>query len=63
MLVLSRKENETIHIGDDIVITLVKIDRNRVRIGITAPVEVKVIRSELAEENSGNTDAHRGMNP
>jgi carbon storage regulator len=50
MLVLSRKENETIHIGDDIVITLVKIDRNRVRIGITAPVEVKVLRSELAEE-------------
>jgi carbon storage regulator len=50
MLVLSRKENETIHIGDDIVITLVKIDRNRVRIGITAPVEVKVIRSELAED-------------
>jgi carbon storage regulator CsrA len=53
MLVLSRKENETIQIGDDITITLVKIDRNRVRIGITAPVDVKVLRSELAEEKHG----------
>jgi carbon storage regulator len=49
MLVLSRKENETIKVGEEITITLVKIDRNRVRIGITAPVEVKVLRSELAE--------------
>ena len=48
MLVLSRKLNEKILIGDDIVITVVKIDRNHVRIGIEAPGDVKVFREEIA---------------
>lgn len=48
-LVLSRKAGETIHIGDDIVID-VKPDPDRpkfIRVGITAPRDVKILRSEL----------------
>lgn len=47
MLVLSRKLNEKIVIDGGIVITVVKIDRNQVRIGIEAPGNVAVFREEI----------------
>lgn len=47
MLVLSRKLNEKIVINGNIVVTIVKIDRNQVRIGIEAPGEVPVYREEI----------------
>ncbi|MDB5351873.1 MAG: carbon storage regulator CsrA [Planctomycetota bacterium] len=47
MLVLSRKLGEKIVIGDNIVVTIVKIDRNQIRIGIEAPGEVPVYREEI----------------
>jgi carbon storage regulator len=47
MLVLSRKVNEKVMIGNDIVITIVKVDRNQVRIGIEAPGHVPVYREEI----------------
>jgi carbon storage regulator len=47
MLVLSRKLNEKIVIDGGITITVVKIDRNQVRIGIQAPSNVAVMREEL----------------
>jgi carbon storage regulator len=49
MLVLSRKTGEKVHIGNDITITLVEIDGNRVRLGIDAPGDVKILRAELAD--------------
>ena len=50
MLVLSRKENEQIVIGDNIVITVVEIQRGgKVRLGITAPRDVPVHRQEVYE--------------
>lgn len=48
MLVLSRKLGEKIVIGDNIVVTVVKIDRNQIRLGIEAPHEVPVYREEIA---------------
>ena len=47
MLVLSRKEGDTIHIGNGIVITVTQIKGNRVKIGIAAPPEVSVVRGEI----------------
>ncbi len=47
MLVLTRKLNESIQIGEDIRITVVRIKGNTVRIGIEAPQQVRVVRGEL----------------
>lgn len=47
MLVLSRKIGEKILIGDNIVLTVVKIDRNQIRLGIEAPSDVRVFREEI----------------
>jgi carbon storage regulator len=50
MLVLMRRPGESIHIGPDIVVTLVALERNRARIGIEAPRDVIVDREEIAEK-------------
>ena len=47
MLVLSRKRDDAIRIGNDIRITIVKIERNCVRIGIEAPSSTGIVREEL----------------
>lgn len=47
MLVLSRKRDEKIMIGDDIVLTVVDIRGDKVRLGIEAPKEVAVHRAEV----------------
>ena len=49
MLVLSRKSMERIQIGDNVVVTVLEIHGNKVRIGIDAPKEIHVLRSELKE--------------
>ena len=48
MLVLSRKLGQRFEVGGAIRVTIVKIDRNSVRIGIEAPDDVKVHREEVA---------------
>ncbi len=47
MLVLSRKLGEKIYIGDNICITVVDIDRGKIRLGIEAPRDVAIYRQEL----------------
>jgi carbon storage regulator len=47
MLVLSRKPGEKIHVGSGITITVVRIQGNRVRLGIDAPADVPLVRAEL----------------
>ena len=55
MLVLTRKQDETIIIGNDVKVTVLSIRGDKVRIGIQAPSEVKVHREEvyniIQEEN------------
>jgi len=48
MLVLTRKLNETIVIDGNITVTVVEVRGNRVKLGIAAPVDVPVIREEIA---------------
>lgn len=53
MLVLSRKRMETLLIGSGVRITILKVDRNNVRLGIEAPGDVSVFRAELLEKAKG----------
>lgn len=57
MLVLSRKANQSIMIGDDIRILVVGVDRDQVKLGIEAPRHVPVHRFEIFAE------IHRGEPP
>lgn len=50
MLVISRKKGESLLIGDDIEITVVKLEDGSVKLGINAPKEVSILRKELYEE-------------
>lgn len=51
MLVLSRKLSEQIQIGESITITVVRIDSDKVRIGIDAPKVVPIARSEIVQRS------------
>ena len=50
MLVLSRKESERIMLGDSIVLTIVRVSGDRVRLGIEAPADMLILRTELDTE-------------
>ncbi len=48
MLVLTRKKNELIQIGNQIVVKVISTGRGKVKLGIDAPADVRVLRAELA---------------
>ena len=64
MLVLSRKKNQSVRIGD-VVVTVRHVGRNVVRLGIEAPPEVKIVRSELPaqvdETSSTGVESSHGV--
>ena len=47
MLILSRRESERIYLGDEIVLTVVRVNGDKVRIGVEAPSHIKILRTEL----------------
>jgi len=49
MLVLSRRINESIAIGDSIVITVLAIDGDRIKLGVSAPRDIPILRQEVYE--------------
>lgn len=55
MLVLSRKPGERILVGNDVVITIVRIGPNTVRLGIDAPGHMNIVREELCDPNAIDT--------
>lgn len=50
MLALSRKVGEKLIIGDNIVVEVVRIQGNRITLGIVAPADVKILRGELQDK-------------
>jgi carbon storage regulator len=62
MLILTRRPGESIQVGDEIEISIIEIRGNQVRLGITAPPKVLVLRSELLETpqppDPAGRDAH-----
>ena len=53
MLVLTRKLLEKLYIGDDICVTVVRLEGGQVRLGIDAPREVSVVQAELLVDRHG----------
>ncbi len=68
MLVLSRHRDESIMIGDDVVVTIVDIRGDKVRLGIDAPTSIPVHRQEVYEaiqrenKKASNIDADAAKN-
>lgn len=65
MLILSRKINEKIMIGEDIVLSIIEIRGDQVKIGVEAPKSVKVFRQEVFEaiqnENRAAATSHENI--
>ena len=56
MLVLSRKVGERVLVGDQVVLTIVRIGPNAVRLGIEAPKDMNIVREELCVTTGGADD-------
>jgi carbon storage regulator len=62
MLVISRKRNEAVIIGDGIEVRILRVGRDGVRLGVTAPQEVTVHRQEIYQMvGAANLSAARGL--
>ena len=57
MLVLSRRENQRIKLGDSIILTIVRVSGDKVRLGIDAPANMLVLRDELTPHAPPAMDA------
>lgn len=63
MLVLTRKADQKIQIGQNITITVIEVKGRYVRLGIEAPREVRIVRSEIAASPPPVTYPHDEHNP
>lgn len=62
MLVLDRDANETINIGADVEITVLRISSKKVRLGIKAPKDVPVLRNEIFRKGKEEKQGIQGGN-
>lgn len=63
MLILSRKKGESVLINENTEITILEVSGDKVRIGINAPKEVTVLRSELKKTEEENRNAAAAVSP
>lgn len=61
MLVVTRKTEESVIIADNIEIVVLEVSKDRVKLGITAPKDVKIIRNELRNTQESNLEASRAV--
>ena len=57
MLVLSRKRNEKVLIGDNIAVVVVEIRGDKVRLGFAAPPEINIVRPDASDKTPKNREA------
>ena len=57
MLILQRKPGQSLQIGDDIIVSVVSVENNRVRLSVSAPNNVSILRSELFEAKLTNQES------
>ncbi len=57
MLVVTRKVDESLIIADNIEITVLDVSRDKVKIGVSAPKDIKIIRNELIDTQNVNKDS------
>ena len=61
MLVVTRRTDESLTISDNIEITVLEITKDRVKIGISAPKDVKIIRNELKDAQDMNKQSSAAL--
>ena len=59
MLIITRYSSESFYIGDDIKVTILGSNDDQVRIGITAPKEVAILREEIREKYKDNKNGNK----
>lgn len=63
MLVLTRKVDQGIVISGNILVRVLGVERDRVKIGISAPLEVTILRQELLDRQQSGTNEQAGPTP
>ena len=61
MLVVTRKTEESVIIADNIEIVVLEVNKDRVKLGITAPKDLKIIRNELRDAQNANVDSSQAV--
>ncbi|NLK70427.1 MAG: carbon storage regulator CsrA [Clostridiales bacterium] len=62
MLILSRKIGESLIINDSIEVKVIDVNGDKIKLGIKAPADVKVLRSELCQTAEANRDSANSKN-
>lgn len=61
MLVITRKTDESLIIADNIEITVLEISKDRVKIGVSAPRDIRIIRNELRDAQNANKESSEAV--